>query len=78
LRVTFHELIHCLFAHTGDPDILHEYLKTHGGYFQNQLVDLEAVYVNEVHRYLLKKKQISLLEKLLELLTILFKGRANQ
>lgn len=43
-RVLFHELIHELFALTEQIDILHQYLSEHGGYNENLLTDLEAVF----------------------------------
>lgn len=43
-RSVFHELIHELFDLQDAPDTLHDYLVSHGGYEQNILVDLRAVF----------------------------------
>lgn len=50
-RALFHELIHCLFTLTGLPDTLHAYLVAHGGYQQDLVVDLQAVYAPIVAEY---------------------------
>ena len=43
-RVIFHELIHALFDLLDIPDTLHQYLLNHGGYAENEAVDLLAVF----------------------------------
>lgn len=43
-RILFHELIHELFTLTEQKDSLHEYLEVNGGYLQNSVADLEAVF----------------------------------
>lgn len=61
-RTLFHELIHELFARTGDPDTLHAYLKSHGGYPQNLASDLLAVFQSVNARYMALENQIAALE----------------
>ena len=43
-RLFFHELIHALFDLLDISDTLHEYLLSHGGYQENEAVDLLAVF----------------------------------
>lgn len=43
-RALFHEIIHGLFQLVGRPDTLHEYEIAHGGYNNNTLEDLKAVF----------------------------------
>lgn len=50
-RELYHEFIHALFTLTGLPDYLHQYLVSHGGYAQNSVADLNAVYADVYGKY---------------------------